>query len=170
MPSLQCVAKEFAVQTTYEELCNAESREKLALIVLSDEGAWTGLDPGQAPLGYLIQETLSDTATAIERPFGPASRYRVVVDLLGGTTHGDRIIYAANRSETITDCPCSRVARGADGHELVSRIGVHAGLAGLVTPHFLRRWNAWRCEPYEGQAVEHGAAGREEHHARSGSG
>ncbi|MDD9383092.1 hypothetical protein M8Z33_41900 [Streptomyces sp. ZAF1911] len=103
MPSLKSVAKEFSVRATYEELCDPESREKLALTVLSDEGAWTGLDPEEAPLGDLIRATLSDAAAAVQQSFGPGSRYRVVLELLIGTPHGDRISYASNRTEIITD-------------------------------------------------------------------
>ncbi|MER6782384.1 MULTISPECIES: hypothetical protein [unclassified Streptomyces] len=103
MPSLQSVAKEFSVSATYEELCDAGSRERLALTLLNDQGAWNGLDPDQVALGHLIRVTLADAATAARKAFGPGARFRVVLELLTGTPHGDRIEYASSRSEIVTD-------------------------------------------------------------------
>ncbi|MFD9453471.1 hypothetical protein ACFWBC_10320 [Streptomyces sp. NPDC059985] len=103
MPSLQSVAKEYAVTTTHEELCDEETRERMALTLLADQGAWMGLDPEHTQLAHLIRTTLTDAADAAQRTFGPDSRYRVVLELLAGAPHGDRIEYASNRTELITD-------------------------------------------------------------------
>lgn len=103
MPALKSVAKEIAVRTTHEELCDPEARERLTLTVVSDEGAWTGLDPEQVALRHLVRTSLDDAAAAAQKAFGPGAVYRVVLELLVGTPHGNRIEYASNRTEIITD-------------------------------------------------------------------
>lgn len=84
-------------------LCDAESRERLTLTIANDGGAQKGLDPETVSLGHLIRDTLDDAAGAVQQKFGPGSRYRVVLGLLVGTPHGDRIRYASNRTELLTD-------------------------------------------------------------------
>jgi hypothetical protein len=103
MPSLASVAKEIAFTVAYEELLDEVARQRLALTLANDEGAWRGLNPGRLALRQLAQEALSDAADAVRDPFGPGSRYRVVIEILAGEPHGEPMMYCSMRTEIIVD-------------------------------------------------------------------
>ncbi|MFI8943230.1 hypothetical protein [Streptomyces syringium] len=103
MPTLHAVAKEIAVCTTYEELCDPTAREHLTLTLASDPAAQHGLDTAQMSLIQMVRTALTDAAAAVQPAFGPGSRYRFVLEILIGTPLGNRIQFAASRTELLTD-------------------------------------------------------------------